>query len=103
MHSYFLERWLSQRLRPNKKSPGFPSGSDIRESACNARDPSLIPVSGRSPGEGNGNPHQYSCLENSMDGGVWQTLVHGITKSQTQLNDKPFLARRKNMEAEEML
>ena len=38
-----------------------------------------------------------------MDGGVWQTLVHGITKSQTQLNDKPFLARRKNMEAEEML
>ena len=50
---------------------GFPVGSDGKESACNAGDPGSIPGSGRSPGEGNGNPHQYSCLENSMDKGAW--------------------------------
>ena len=47
----------------------FPGGSDCKESACNARDPGLIPGSGRSPGEGNGNPLQYSCLEKAMDRG----------------------------------
>ena len=46
-------------------------GSDGKASACNAEDPGLIPGSGRSPGEGNGNPLQYSCLENSIDGGAW--------------------------------
>ena len=46
---------------------GFPGGSDGKESACNVGDPGLIPGSGRSPGEGNGNPLQYSCLENFMD------------------------------------
>ena len=50
---------------------GFPGGSDGKASACNAQDPGLIPGSVRSPGEGNGNPLQYSCLENSMDGGAW--------------------------------
>ena len=50
---------------------GFPCGSDSKESACNAGDPDLIPGMGRSPGERNGNPLQYSCLENSMDRGVW--------------------------------
>ena len=55
---------------------GFPGGSDDKESVYNAGDPGLIPGSGRSPGEGNGNPLQYSCLENSMDRGV-----HGVTKS----------------------
>ena len=50
---------------------GFPGGSDDKASACNAGDPDSIPGSGRSPGEGNGNPLQYSCLENSMDGGDW--------------------------------
>ena len=45
-----------------------------------------IPGSGRSPGIGNGNPFQYSCLENSMDGGAWQATVHGVTESQTQLS-----------------
>ena len=49
---------------------GFPGASDDKESACNAGDPGLIPESGRSPGEGNGNPIQYSCLENSMDIGA---------------------------------
>ena len=50
---------------------GFLGSSDGKASACNAGDLSLSPGSGRSPGEGNGNPLQYSCLENSMDGGVW--------------------------------
>ena len=50
---------------------GFPGGSEVKASASNARDVGLIPGSGRSPGEGNGNPLQYSCLENPMDGEVW--------------------------------
>ena len=49
----------------------FPGDSEVKASASNARDPALIPGSGRSPGEGNGNPLQYSCLENPMDGGAW--------------------------------
>jgi len=61
----------------------FHGGSDCKESACNVGDPCLIPESGRSPGEGNNSPLQYSCLENSMDRGVWQGTVHGVTKSQT--------------------
>ena len=69
-------------------SPSFfvyPGGSDGKESACNVGDPSLIPGSGRSPGEGNGKALKYSCLENSMDRGAWQVTVLGVTKSQTQL------------------
>ena len=50
---------------------GFPGGSEGKAFACNAGVPGLIPGSGRSPGEGNGNPVQYSCLENPMDGGAW--------------------------------
>ena len=52
---------------------GFPGGSDSKDSACNAGDPTSIPELGRSPGGGNGNPPQYSCLENPMDGGAWRT------------------------------
>ena len=58
----------------------------IKASACSMGDPGSIPGSGRSPGEGNGNPLQYSCLENSMDGGAWWTTVHGVAKSRTQLS-----------------
>ena len=65
----------------------FPGDSEGKESACNAGDPGLIPGLGRSPGEGNGNPLQYSCPENPMDGGAWQATVHGVTKSQTWLSD----------------
>ena len=54
---------------------GFPGGSDGKASACNAGDPGSIPGSGRSSGEGNGSPLQYSCLENSMDWGAWQATV----------------------------
>ena len=67
-----------------------PDGSDSKESACNVGDLGSIPGSGRSPGEGNGNTLQYSCLGNPMDGGAWQTTVHGITKSWTQLSDFTF-------------
>ena len=59
---------------------GFPGGSDGKESTCNAGDLSLIPESRRSPGEGNGNPLQYSCLENSRDRGAWQATVHGLQR-----------------------
>ena len=65
---------------------GF-GGSDSIESACNAGDPRSIPGSGRSPGERNVNPFQYSCLENSMDRGVWWAAVHGIIKTFTWLTD----------------
>ena len=60
---------------------GFPGGSDGKESACYSGDLGLIPGWGRSPGEGNGNPLQCSCLENFMDRGAWWATVHGVTKS----------------------
>ena len=59
--------------------PGFPGSSDGKESACKVGDPSLIPGSRRSRGEGNGYPLQYSCLENPMDKGAWLVAVHGVT------------------------
>ena len=65
----------------------FPGGSEVKASASNGGDPGSIPGSGRSPGEGNGNPLQYSCLENPMDRGAWQATVHGVAKSRTQLRD----------------
>ena len=59
---------------------GFPCSSIGKKSACNAGDLGSIPGSGRSPGEGNGNPLQYSCLENPMDKGTWQATVYEVTK-----------------------
>ena len=61
-------------------SKGFPGSSNGKASACNAGDLGLIPGSGKSPGEGTGDPLQYSCLENPMDGGAWQAAVNGVTK-----------------------
>ena len=58
----------------------------VKEFACNAGDPGSIPGSGRSPGKGNSNLLQYSCLENPMDRGTRQATVHGVTKSWTQLS-----------------
>ena len=60
---------------------GFSGGSDGKESACNAGNLGSIPGSGRSRGEGNGNPLQYSCLENPMDRGAWQAAVYEVAKS----------------------
>ena len=65
----------------------FPGGLDSKESACDSGDVGSIPGSGRSPGEGNGNPLQYSCLENSMNRGAWQAIVHGVSKSWLQLSN----------------
>ena len=62
-------------------------GSEVKAFACNAGDLGLIPGSGRSPGEGNGNPLQYSCLENPMDGGDWWATVYGVAESRTRLSD----------------
>ena len=62
---------------------GFPGGTDSTESAWNAGDLGLIPGSGRSPGEKNDNPLKYSCVENPIDRGAWQTAVHVASKSQT--------------------
>ena len=67
---------------------GFPGGSAVKNPSANARDirdEGWMPGLGRSPGGGNGNPLQYSCLENSMDRGVWWITVHGVAKSQTRL------------------
>ena len=65
---------------------GFPRGSEVKASACNAGDLGLNPGLGRSPGEGNGNPLQYSCLENPMDRGASWATVHRVAKSRTQLS-----------------
>ena len=62
----------------------------FKVSACNEGDLGSIPGSGRSPGEGNGNPLQYSCLENPMDGGAWRATVHRVEKSWTRLSDFTF-------------
>ena len=93
-HSSSLKSWLflsidfalflDLPLVPTLSQAG---GSDCGESACSAGDPGLIPGSGRPPGEGNSNPLQCSCLENSTERGAWQSAVHGATKSQTQLSD----------------
>ena len=69
---------------------GFPGGLEVKAPVCNAGDLGSIPGSGRFPGEGNGNPLQYSCLENPMDRGTWWATVHGVAKSWTQLSDFTF-------------
>ena len=68
---------------------GFPDSSVGKESACSAGDPGLTPGSGRSPGEGNGNPLQDSCLENPMNSGTWQAIVHRIARVRHDLATKP--------------
>ena len=75
----FFFRLFHYRLLQDTEG-GFPCSSVGKESACSAGDPGSIPVLGRSPGEGNGNPLQYSCLDNSMDRGAWWVTVHGVTK-----------------------
>ena len=76
-------------------SGGFPGGSDAKASAYNAGDLGSIPGLGRSSGEGNGNPIQYSCLENPMDGGALQATVYGVAKSRTRLSDFTHMLLRK--------
>jgi hypothetical protein len=96
-----LKTWESQEVKNNEEGKvclerylgrplDFPGGSDGKASAYNTGDPGSIPGSGRSPGEGNDNPLQCSCLENPMDGGAWWATVHGVAKSRTQLSDFTF-------------
>ena len=66
---------------------GFPGGLNGKESGCNAGDLDLIPGSRRSLEEGNGNPLQYSCLENFIDRGAWRATVHGVAKSRIRMTD----------------
>ena len=87
---YSLAKWrgwvvifLNSLYLTNFIHPG-PGGSDCKESACKARDQGSTPGLERSPGEGNGSPLQYSCLENPMDGEAWRVTVHGVAKSRTR-------------------
>ena len=73
-------------LQMTVRSSGFPGGSVVKNPPANAGDAGLIPESETSLGGGHGNPFQYSCLENPMDGGAWQAAVHRIAKSQTCLS-----------------
>ena len=80
--SFFFPRKMRIIMLPTSER-GFPHSSVGKESACNARDPGSIPESWRSPGEGSGNPLQYSCLENPMDREAWLATVHRVAKSRT--------------------
>ena len=80
----------SNWIGASREGRHFPGSSAAKASACNTGDLGSIPGLGRSPGEGNGNPLQYSCLENPMDGGAWWAKVHRVTKSRTQLSDFTF-------------
>ena len=77
------------RMKYISKAMGFPGDLINKESACNAGDPSSISGLGRSPGEMNGNPLQYSCLENPMDRGTWQATVHRVARVRHNLATKP--------------
>ena len=79
--------WTIAYSRGLMVSLGFPGGSVVKNLSANARNAGLIPGWGRFPGEGNGKLLQYSCLENSMDRGTWQAIVHGVATSWTQLSD----------------
>ena len=96
-------RWKGRHISQASKKPtptraysggegGFPGGSDGKESACNEGDLGLIPGSGRFPEEGNGNPLQYSCLENSMDR---RATVLGVAKSRTQVTNMFMFSGRR--------
>ena len=76
-------------MQPQHPLLGFPHSTVGKESACNVGDLGSIPGSGRSPGEGNGNPLQYSCLENPMDRGAWRATVHVVARVGHDLATKP--------------
>ena len=85
MHSLIRVKYVYSYFK------GFPGGVVVKNLPANAGDAGLIPESGRSPGEGNGNPLQHSCLENSMSRGAWWITVRGVAKSWTQLSMHAFI------------
>ena len=85
-----IEKMQERFNKDLEEIKGFPGGSEVKASACNVGDLGSIPGLGRSPGEGNCNPLQYSCLENPMDRGAWWATVHGVAKSQTRLSDLTY-------------
>ena len=86
LQPYFLKNFPHCLSNPTDSFlVGLPGGLDDKGSVCNVGDPGSIPASGRPPGEGNGNPPQYSCLENPINEGVWRIIVIGDAKSQTRL------------------
>ena len=87
------ETWVRSLGWEDPLEKGFPHSLVSIESACNAGDLGSIPGLGRSPGEGNGNPVQYSCLENPMDRGAWQDTVHGVARVRHDLATKPLPPR----------
>ena len=86
----YLDSWITKDPLNNWVywiKGASPVAQTVKKSAWNMGDPGSVPGSGRSPGEGNGNPLQYSCLENPMDRGAWRATVYGVTKSRTWLSD----------------
>ena len=85
--SYNILIWFLKRICIClRKKQGFTGGASGKEAACQCRRPGFDPWVRRSPGKGNANPLQYSCLENPIDRGVWQDTVHGVANSQKQLS-----------------
>ena len=84
-NGYRVPAWHGGNRSGNRVCWGYPGGSVVKNPPANAGDAGLIPGSGRSPGEENGNPLQYFCLKNPMDRGAWQGMVHKIAKSRTRL------------------
>ena len=94
--STFSRYWWKSEIKVRIGREGFPDGTTIKNLPCNAGDmgdAGSVPGLGRSPGGGCGNPLQYSCLNNFLDRGTWQGIVHGITESRTRLSEhaKPTL------------
>ena len=89
-HHFVTRFWVITVFTCDMPFTGFPGGSDDREYACNAGELGLIPGLGRSPGEGNAYPLQYSCLDNPMDRGAWRATLHRVTESRTRLSDFTF-------------
>ena len=87
LHTVWLQLYRHFEKGKSVETMSFSGGSDSKESACNAGDPGSIPGLGRSHGKGNGNPLQYSCLENPTNKGAWRSTVHGVAKSQTCPSD----------------
>ena len=86
---YQVKCW-GYSINTSSINSGFPGGSEVKASACNVGDLGSIPRTGRSPGEGNGNPLQDSRLESPMDGGAWWATVHGVAKVRARLSDFTF-------------